>query len=549
MGTDTPTKVKAAADALAAGFLKPNEARAQFDLAPVEGGDTQYLQQQNYSLAALNKRDQADPFARPPAPALLRPAPPPALNPASDSSATTAAFTAALLRRVATFEREVNRVPAGSAAGGQFAPAPDGGGSFSDGDAAFLSTPSDAIDAIAHGEHATVAREDLRGVLERSAKRGDAPDLTKLTVEGTPLFAGGLNLPRDEMPQIPKEHQAPFIAALRADGVRVTEVHVNPLSLRPTQNQIDASKVGQNLINYDRREKVGVKPIFISSDGYVLDGHHRWALMAAVAFENPTPALTMAAHHIRLTHAQALSAMHAYDRAHGIAAQAHGAAVAALLAKGNPNHRPAGSPAGGQFAPADGGSAGPLDAFPEDVHPSNPDGGDTQAMFSDGQGNYTPERAALHEAIVAKYLAGTTPVDHPVATVLGGGTAAGKSTLIRTQKLSKRISVEVNVDLIRADLPEAKHALAHAHGVAVDVVFAHEDASDIGKRLMARALRGSRNLDKFAMRPSSGARPSTWRSRWPPDGTRPYFPTPYPTYPTYRGLRALCGRRLLGATE
>ncbi len=422
MGTDTPTKVKAAADALAAGFLKPNEARAQFDLAPVEGGDTQYLQQQNYSLAALNKRDQADPFARPPAPALLRPAPPPALNPASDSSATTAAFTAALLRRVATFEREVNRVPAGSAAGGQFAPAPDGGGSFSDGDAAFLSTPSDAIDAIAHGEHATVAREDLRGVLERSAKRGDAPDLTKLTVEGTPLFAGGLNLPRDEMPQIPKEHQAPFIAALRADGVRVTEVHVNPLSLRPTQNQIDASKVGQNLINYDRREKVGVKPIFISSDGYVLDGHHRWALMAAVAFENPTPALTMAAHHIRLTHAQALSAMHAYDRAHGIAAQAHGAAVAALLAKGNPNHRPAGSPAGGQFAPADGGSAGPLDAFPEDVHPSNPDGGTRRRCFRTARATTRPSGPHCMKPLSRSIW----PAPRPLITRLRRCSAAGR---------------------------------------------------------------------------------------------------------------------------
>jgi HK97 family phage portal protein len=61
---DTAAKVKAAADAIKAGFLSPNEARWQFDLKPVEGGETPYLQQQNYSLAALNKRDQkADPFA------------------------------------------------------------------------------------------------------------------------------------------------------------------------------------------------------------------------------------------------------------------------------------------------------------------------------------------------------------------------------------------------------------------------------------------------------------------------------------------------------
>lgn len=61
---DTATKVKAAGDAIGAGFLSPNEARAKFDLEPVEGGDTPYLQNQNFSLAALNKRDSGDdPFA------------------------------------------------------------------------------------------------------------------------------------------------------------------------------------------------------------------------------------------------------------------------------------------------------------------------------------------------------------------------------------------------------------------------------------------------------------------------------------------------------
>lgn len=66
---DTAAKVKAAADAIGAGFLKPNEARRGFDLKPVTGGDTPYLQQQNFSLAALDKRDRDDPFAKPAAPA------------------------------------------------------------------------------------------------------------------------------------------------------------------------------------------------------------------------------------------------------------------------------------------------------------------------------------------------------------------------------------------------------------------------------------------------------------------------------------------------
>lgn len=59
---DTPTKVKTVIEGLK-GLYTPNEGRRRFDLPPVAGGDTVYLQQQNYSIEALNKRDsQDDPF-------------------------------------------------------------------------------------------------------------------------------------------------------------------------------------------------------------------------------------------------------------------------------------------------------------------------------------------------------------------------------------------------------------------------------------------------------------------------------------------------------
>jgi HK97 family phage portal protein len=62
---DTASKTKAAADAIGAGAMSPDEARERyFGLGPVEGGDTPYMQQQNYSLKALAKRDANDPFAK-----------------------------------------------------------------------------------------------------------------------------------------------------------------------------------------------------------------------------------------------------------------------------------------------------------------------------------------------------------------------------------------------------------------------------------------------------------------------------------------------------
>jgi len=68
---DSITLVTTIRDAVGAGVMAPNEGRAKFDLKPVAGGDSPFLQQQYYSLEALAKRDaQDDPFkpATPPAP-------------------------------------------------------------------------------------------------------------------------------------------------------------------------------------------------------------------------------------------------------------------------------------------------------------------------------------------------------------------------------------------------------------------------------------------------------------------------------------------------
>lgn len=63
---------------LVKGTIKtPNEARRRFDLSPKVGGDALYLQQQNYSLEALAKRDaQPDPFGSGSAPAAHKPTDP-----------------------------------------------------------------------------------------------------------------------------------------------------------------------------------------------------------------------------------------------------------------------------------------------------------------------------------------------------------------------------------------------------------------------------------------------------------------------------------------
>jgi HK97 family phage portal protein len=104
---DTVTQVTAIRDAIGAGFMSPNEGRGKFDLKPVEGGESPYLQQQNYSLAALAKRDaKEDPFApaKPPTPPAAEAKPPTDATPADqkppppkDLAALTQKFSEALM--------------------------------------------------------------------------------------------------------------------------------------------------------------------------------------------------------------------------------------------------------------------------------------------------------------------------------------------------------------------------------------------------------------------------------------------------------------------
>ncbi|MCX2696178.1 phage portal protein [Ochrobactrum chromiisoli] len=87
---DSATLIKTEADAVKAGIKSPNESRRVLNLPPVAGGATPYLQQQNYSLAALDKRDQLDdPFAKQTTASPIEPLP----EPEDETDKLIAAFT------------------------------------------------------------------------------------------------------------------------------------------------------------------------------------------------------------------------------------------------------------------------------------------------------------------------------------------------------------------------------------------------------------------------------------------------------------------------
>ena len=58
---DSATKMKTATEGVGGGIFTPNDGRRMFNKKPLKGGDTVYLQQQDYSIEALAARDSANP--------------------------------------------------------------------------------------------------------------------------------------------------------------------------------------------------------------------------------------------------------------------------------------------------------------------------------------------------------------------------------------------------------------------------------------------------------------------------------------------------------
>jgi N12 class adenine-specific DNA methylase len=82
---------------------------------------------------------------------------------------------------------------------------------------------------------------------------------------------GTIGIPRAEMPQIKQEHRGAFVNYAEARGITHEEDTVPAASLKPTQAEFAPAKVQKFLDN-----DAGDRAVLVSSDGYVLDGHHQW---------------------------------------------------------------------------------------------------------------------------------------------------------------------------------------------------------------------------------------------------------------------------------
>jgi hypothetical protein len=180
-----------------------------------------------------------------------------------------------------------------------------------------VSTKSD-IDKITpkQQKEVSIKIDQLAQAAKDAKEKGEkAPNfnLCQITIPGTNLYCGGnKGIERAKMPQfkgkptpgseadkLPKDKdgevdtEALFKKMLEDKGIKVSEPTSVPADqLKATQTELVGAKVaGMTKALEANPNHPGITaPIYVSSDGYVLDGHHRWAAVTSHEIASGRPA-------------------------------------------------------------------------------------------------------------------------------------------------------------------------------------------------------------------------------------------------------------------
>lgn len=109
--------------------------------------------------------------------------------------------------------------------------------------------------------------------------------LAKLQEQVVPTV-GGLGLKREELPQIDSDKVDDFLTWLREKGIVIIPTQETARLLKPSQGELESDKVAKMA---KTPEKLTQGKIITSNDGYILDGHHRWAAFNHVYPEGNLP--------------------------------------------------------------------------------------------------------------------------------------------------------------------------------------------------------------------------------------------------------------------
>jgi hypothetical protein len=202
-----------------------------------------------------------------------------------------------------------------------------------------------AATLLAEGKHVRLRQPDqvatlldnLRGLVADAEARGERTpyyDLCKVSVPGTNLFCKqSKGIPRARMPQLsgavvpgsPAAARAnakgranlgpDFRESLLARGIPVEDRTVKASHLRASQAELDGVKVA-DMAAAMRAGDIREAAIFVTRDGYIIDGHHRWA--AKVALEADGVDVDMPVQMIDMEIGEAIDNANAFSLSMGI---------------------------------------------------------------------------------------------------------------------------------------------------------------------------------------------------------------------------------------
>jgi hypothetical protein len=214
-------------------------------------------------------------------------------------------------------------------------------------------------------------------VADAKAKGEPAPNinLCDVTVPGTNLYCDdNLGIPRDQMPQFKGKAQPGTPAAdmptdangevdteplfkkmLEEKGIKTLQTEIPADKLKATQQDLVGAKVvGMMGVlkdpNHPAFEKI-TAPIYVSRDGHVIDGHHRWAAIVAHNAANPDNQIPMKTTVLDMDIKDAIPMSNKFAEDMGIAAKKADAKDGELPAPKEPNKKQGGKiyPIGGNY--------------------------------------------------------------------------------------------------------------------------------------------------------------------------------------------------------
>ena len=132
-----------------------------------------------------------------------------------------------------------------------------------------------------------------------------------------------------------------------------------------------------------------------------------------------------------------------------------------------------------------------MNQIEKEYPPSNPKGHDTESKYRKFDGTYTKEREALHNKIIAEALSKSTPTEHPVSYMMGGGSGSGKSSAQKNMAFPKNL-VHIDTDELKIKLPEYQKMLEFKDSRAA--AHTHYETAHIAKRILSEAVSKSYNV-------------------------------------------------------